>query len=258
MKRVLIICLITIPAFIWGIWFALPKNSLESFIEKSVTSSELNVDIEGLKKGLFYNFTVNRVTLIGRKGDLFYLRDLSFLIRPWSIAFIRLSISFAGDISGGNVNGKVDIVRDDRRISLNFKDAKIRDMPFLKIAGIQASGSISGRFAMNDSIGLLEFFSKDINFERAIFAGTDIPLNYFQKVIGSINIRDKEFFINSVTLEGNDIYARIKGNIKNAHYDMNLELMPGKSFADNDLFLRTFEKYEVSPGYYVIPLRGKL
>lgn len=258
MKKVFIIFFIAIPAFVWGVWLAFPEQTLQSFLEKSVADKELSAGVEDLKKGFFYNLTIRRLTLLGRKGDLIYFRDLSCSIRPWSLAAMRLSMSFSGDISGGEMKGKMDIVRNKLHIALDFRDAKIKDTPFLKIAGIEGDGSISGRFAMNDNTGYLEFFSKDVHFERAVFAGTSVPLNYFQNVVGSLNIRGNEVRINSVTLEGNDIYARIKGDIKDAYFNIHLELMPGKSFTDSPLFLKAFEKYEVSPGYYVMPVRGRL
>jgi hypothetical protein len=34
-----------------------------------------------------------------------------------------------------------------------------------------------------------------------------------------------------------------------------MELMPDKSFIENPLFINAVEKYKVSPGYYVIPVK---
>jgi len=40
--------------------------------------------------------------------------------------------------------------------------------------------------------------------------------------------------------------------------DLNMELMPGRSFIENPLFNMEMDRYRVSPGYYVIPVRGNL
>jgi hypothetical protein len=37
-----------------------------------------------------------------------------------------------------------------------------------------------------------------------------------------------------------------------------MELMPGMSFIENPLFLAGLEKYKISPGYYVIPVKRDL
>jgi hypothetical protein len=37
-----------------------------------------------------------------------------------------------------------------------------------------------------------------------------------------------------------------------------MELMPGISFIENPLFRSGLERYKISPGYYVIPLKGNL
>ena len=91
-----------------------------------------------------------------------------------------------------------------------------------------------------------------------MFSGITVPLNFFHRVTGSIDINGKILNIVSVYLEGKDISARLKGAIRDAVMDLNMELMPGKSFIENPLFIAGLEKYKISPGYYMIPARGNL
>jgi hypothetical protein len=85
-----------------------------------------------------------------------------------------------------------------------------------------------------------------------------VPLNLFQSISGSIDVRENVMHITSISLEGKDVNARLKGNIKANTMDLTMELMPGRSFIENPLFLNEFDRYKVSPGYYVIPVRGDL
>ncbi len=111
---------------------------------------------------------------------------------------------------------------------------------------------------MIDDTGHVEFVTKDSSFEPAVFSGVKVPLNFFHNIRGSIDIKGNIINVVSVALEGKDIYARLKGVVKDAVMDLNMELMPGMSFIENPLFLAEFEKYKISPGYYVIPVKRNL
>ncbi|MDH5203807.1 MAG: type II secretion system protein GspN, partial [Nitrospirota bacterium] len=64
--------------------------------------------------------------------------------------------------------------------------------------------------------------------------------------------------ISSLSLQGDGIYARVKGNIKKNVMDLTLELMQDSSSADKSSLLLFLENYKVSPGYYVIPIKGNV
>ena len=83
-------------------------------------------------------------------------------------------------------------------------------------------------------------------------------MNLFHSISGSIDIGENIIHITSVSLEGKDVNARLKGAIKDNIMDLIVELMPRKAFLENPLFLNEVDKYKVSPGYYVIPVRGYL
>jgi hypothetical protein len=62
----------------------------------------------------------------------------------------------------------------------------------------------------------------------------------------------------SVSLEGPNIFARLRGTIRNNFMDLRMEVMPEKVFLENPLLLSQVDRYQVSPGYYVIPVKGPL
>jgi hypothetical protein len=57
-------------------------------------------------------------------------------------------------------------------------------------------------------------------------------------------------------MSGAGIYARVRGAIGGTDMNLSLELMTDSSFSAEPLFQFALEKYRVSPGYYVIPLKG--
>ena len=257
MKKFLI-ALITIPVILWGLWIAFPKASIQSIIEGSVSKEKLRLEVKGLKKGLFYNLSIDRLTLKNSGEEQISFDNIYCRINPLSLMTLRLNVSFDGSTAGGNISGRINLTKDKMRVGLDLKKANINDMPLLKRVGIKGTGTLSGKFTAINDTGHIEFVTEDSRFEPAVFSGTKVPLNFFYSIKGSIDIKGSIINVVSIVLEGRDIYARLKGVIKDTVTDLEIELMPGISFVENPLFLYELEKYKVSPGYYVIPIKGNL
>ncbi len=256
MKKILYV-LIASPVIFWGIWLIFPKASIQSSIEDSINSDKLRLEVKGLKKGLFYNLTVDRLTLRSSGEEQVSLNNIYGRINPLSFIMLRLNLSLDGAIGGGNISGLINLTSNKVRIELDVKRADISEIPLFKLVGIEGTGIISGRFTMSDDTGHVEFVTEDASFEPAIFSGITVPLNFFHSVRGSFDIKGNIINVVSVALEGRDIYARLKGIIRDTAMDLDMELMPGRSFIENPLFVYGLEKYKVSPGYYLIPVKGK-
>ncbi len=80
-------------------------------------------------------------------------------------------------------------------------------------------------------------------------------LNTFHKIQGALSIKNNIITFDSVSLEGEKGYARLKGRITNGYMNLSLEVMPeaGKLTSLEEMLIG---KYIVSPGYYVVPLKG--
>lgn len=257
MKKILI-ALISIPVIFCGVWIAVPGTSIKSFIENSISNERLGLEVKGLKKGLFYNLSIDNLTLKSSGEELISSDNIYGRINPLSLMMLRLNLSLDGDIGGGNISGRMNLAKNNMQIGLDVKRANINRIPLFKLVGAQGTGTISGRFTMIDDTGHAEFVTKDASFEPAIFSGVTVPLNFFNSVRGCMDINENIINVISVALEGKDIHARLKGFIKDSVMDFNLELMPGASFIENPLFVYGLEKYKVSPGYYLIPIKGRI
>jgi type II secretion system protein N len=254
----LLITLIAIPVSLWGLWMAFPRTSIQSIIEGFVSKEKLRLEVSGLKKGLFYNFTIDHLTLKSSGEEQLSSDNIYGRINPLSLMMLRLDVSFHGSVGGGNLSGLIDLKKNKLRIGLDVSNAGISDIPFLKRVGIKGTGTLSGKFTALNDTWHVEFVAKDSRFEPAFFSGMKVPLNFFHSIRGSMDIKGNIIYVVSVALEGRDIYARLKGVIKDAVLDLTMELMPGISFLENPLFIYQTEKYKVSPGYYVIPVKGNL
>ena len=231
---------------------------MQSLIGGSIRDGKLEIEIKGLKKGLFYNLSVERLILRSSGEEQVSLDNIHARINPLTLVLLRLNLYFNGGIEGGTISGHMNLARNKMRMDVNVKEADIREIPLFKISGLQGTGTISGRFTMINGTGHVEFFTEDASFEPAIFSGITVPLNFFHSVRGSFDIKGNIINVLSVALEGKNIFARLKGIIKDGFMDLDMELMPGISFIENPLFVYGIEKYKVSPGYYLIPVKGKI
>jgi len=254
----IIIALAAVPVVIWCIWIAFPATAIESIIEDSAKDYMIDLEVQGLQKGLFYDLSIDNVMLKSSSQELFSLNNIKGRINPLSLIMLRLSLSYDGTVGRGPISGNMNRAGKEMQMELVFKDAEMNEVPFFKSFGIRGTGTISGRLTMMNDKGHIDFATNAASFEPADFSGVKVPLNFFNTVTGSVDITGNIINIVSVTLEGRDIYARLKGVIKDRVADLNMELMPGKSFLENPLVRIELDRYRISPGYYIIPIRGQI
>jgi type II secretion system protein N len=255
-KKILI-ALFSLLAVFWAIWFVFPEASLRTIIEDSL-SREFEPQVKGLRKGLFYDLHIDKLRLEHSGKEVISLDDVDARVNPLSLMLLRLNLTMGGRISGGTISGKMDLSKGGMRMRLDVRKANISEISLFRLAGIQGKGAISGRFTMTDKTGHIEFFTDNAVFEPFIFSETNVPLNLFNGIKGAIDIKGNILNIVSIALEGRDIYARVKGVIHDTVMDLNMEVMPGRSFVENPFFLAGLEKYKISPGYYMIHVRRNL
>jgi type II secretion system protein N len=249
------VALALIPIIIWGIWLAIPVSFLQDRIEGAIDDRNFSIGTEGLEKTLFYKVTIERLTLNGYGKEHVSIEDIQAPIKFLSLIRFQLNVSFDGDIGGGTISGDIIRTMNKKTIEMTFNNAHINDLSFLQHAGIEGTGTLSGSLSMTRGTGHVEFVTRDAQFQPVVLSDSIVPLNFFRSVRGALDIKNDVIYISSIALEGNDIYARLKGKIDNTFINLSMEIMPGKSLLDNQLFTGALEKYRVSPGYYVIPIK---
>ena len=257
-KKLPFIVLAAVPVFFWMIWIIFPENAIQTIIEDSVAGSQFVIEAQGLKKGLFYTVDIDALVLKGRRGELISVKNIRSYINPLFIPLFQLRLTGNGAIGDGNISGNLTLSRGKIKGTLNFQKVGFGDLYFLKLTGIKGSGTLSGSVTIIESDGHAEFVSKDAVFEETEFSGVKAPLNIFHMVTGSLDLRGSVIEVVSLAFQGEDIYARLKGDIRENVMDISMELMPGKSYIENPFVLAGLEAYKISPGYYIIPLKGSL
>lgn len=257
MKKILLL-LVALVILVWGMWIAVPVTAMESMIEDFGRNQNVMLDVEGLHKGFFYRLYADRIVLKRAASDLIILSSVHATINPFYLAMMRMECSVNGRLGEGSFSGNASLRKNTIAIYTGFGEARVADIPVLATAGIKGKGTISGNITVNDLKGRLQFFVNDAALEPMIIQGVPAPLNFFRTVHGSLDVDGGTVTISSVSLEGPDISARLKGIISDGVMDLHMEVMPEKSLLENPLFLSEVDRYQVSPGYYVIPIKGPL
>ena len=255
--KVVLSCIIISAVFITGLWsIIIPEEALIRQLEKTFEPAGLSVEVPVLKKGLFYNFTVRDMKIKRSGALLLTIDDLSMSINPLSILLWHLPVTFDGHISGGKIRGTVELLRSKGRTDITVDRANLEGMPFFSLIGLSGKGILNGRFKTEDGKGGMQLSLNDMRLGSGSFFGITIPFEMFYTARGALSVKGNVISVDSFSMEGKDIYARLKGNIYGNRMDLILEIMKEPAFADTYNILPLIENYRISPGYYAIPIKN--
>lgn len=257
---VALIALLFLAACLWFI--AIPESLVAGLIENSLSREYLYLKTEGVKKGLFYTFAADRI-LLKKKGSgadpddtLLVFSNVKGRVALLSLLMLRPELRFRGSVNDGGVTGVVRLTGADS-LMITASALRINGIPLFEPLGIYGDGILSGTFAVRDNSGELKFSVTDLRLKSTALGGVLLPLDLFHDAKGSVRIsNDTTAEVRSFAMTGTGIYARVKGTIKGNDMNMSLELMADSSLASESLFQMVLEKYRVSPGYYLVPLKG--
>ncbi len=252
----LLVGLFLITAGLWNI--SVSEETIKKAVRGALGNSPVGVEIEGLKKGLFYNLTAERITFKNREIEIFHIEDFSAKINPLYLFLLRHRSTFSGRVQEGAVKGEVNVSRKELLANVKIENVDIKGIPYLESKGLKGGGMLKGAVVIRNDNANLMFALDNAELKAFSFSGIPVPLEMFNSAKGMINIKGNELDIESLSLEGNGIYGRIKGSIKDNLADLNIEIMPDASSLDRFPILAFMDKYKVSPGYYVIPVKTKV
>ncbi len=255
-----LIALLVLAACLWFI--AIPESLIADLIESSLGREYLFLKAEGVEKGLFYNFDARRI-ILKKKGSgedaddtLLVFSDVKGGVEFASLFLLRPELRFHGRINEGDVTGIVRLTGKDS-LMITARAVHMNGIPLFEPLGIRGDGILSGSFAVRDNSGELKFSVADLKLKNAALGGVLLPLDLFHDAKGAVRINsDNTAEVQSFAMTGTGIYTRVKGTMKGNAMDLSLELMTDSSFASGALLQMMLGKYRVSPGYYLVPLKG--
>ena len=245
-----------IPVFIILLWvFAIPGNLIEERIEDAVAmsgNSNMSLSISGLKKGIFFALYADSLNLKIDNKPALNITGFAGSFSPRYLARGQIAFRITGKIGTGNLDG---IIKLPRKGSIKIDRAELSAIPYLTQFGINIDGNVYADIDINNDIVTITFEVPDLNIDDT---GSVFPLlNTFRKLQGALSIKGNTIKIDSISLEGGKGFARLKGDITNGVMNLSLELMPDTRKL-NVMESMLIGKYIVSPGYYIVPVKGPL
>jgi len=231
------------PPLLW--FFAVPDSLITGMIEREASKMGTEVKVEGFEKGLFFTFKADTISVLREGVELLGIDRLKGRINPLSLFLLKVDIPFEGTVSQGIIKGEIALKLTGRFVSASIENIDTAGVPVL--AGV-AHGTLSGDLRMKNGSGTMNFTLKEIS--RAPLAIKDAN--------GLLAIAGGEITLKSVSMEGENINAKLKGSIINGAYRLTAEVMPRGSGTETELLKYSLARHEVSPGYYVIPLSGEI
>ncbi len=246
---------LVIAAVIFGLWYVVVTDRLLIYMMESSLGDDLRVRVTDLKKGLFFDFEAAHMALKKSESVLVSVDDVKGRIHPLRLLLGQPALHLRGSLAGGGIDAMIGPFR--RTADVRVTGAHIGEIPFVGFAGVEGTGTLSGQLTIAGGRGDVTFTVTDARLQTGSFGGIAVPLSMFHEARCAMSIQGEVVKVLSFSLEGEGIYARIKGEIAGRTLNLNLELMPDRSFKEA-VFLSALGTYRVSPGYYVIPIRKTL
>jgi len=248
--------LLLIVVVVWAAWIVCPLSVFESALERFGRGRDITIRCEGLKKGYFYRLSADRVRFERLGKTLLSLERVSAGLDPLRLFKVQVAVFVRGGVGQGIVEGYATRSQRAMQTDFTFSDVPLADVEALSNAGIRGTGRISGRASLGGHEGRISFQIADAALEPVTFEAVALPLNMFHAIRGTIDTEGPAHRI-AVSLEGEHIYARLRGTVQSRVADGVIELMPERDLLENPFFLSQMERYQVSPGYYVIPVKRR-
>ncbi|MBF0557585.1 MAG: type II secretion system protein GspN [Nitrospirae bacterium] len=242
-----------------GMWYiAIPDSVISDLIENSLKDGNMSIQVTHLKKGLFFNLSLERIELKKSGNALLSIENATGRINPLSLLMMRLTLYFSGNIGGGTINGRMDLIKGKNHVGLDIRNAHLEEMPFFVLIGLDGKGVLSGGLSLDNGEGNTRLDIREMALKSGVFGGASVPLELFDSARGAFSISSGVLKVVSFTFEGRGIYARIKGLITSGATNLTMELMPDRTFTASNPLFYLLENYKVSPGFYSIPINSNL
>lgn len=247
----------------------IPGRTLFEVANRGISPYGLKLEAVSLGKVFPLGISGKGITLSSESGELLKLRSGRLALEVLPLLAGKISFGVHAEIGSGYLDSSLSILHSPST-RVEVKNVRLEDIPFFQtVAGIKASGILSGKA---ESKGLISKAkgTLQVEIDGADLSGIKIgemplPDATYRKVQGMIRITDGKANIESFTLQGDDLYVRLKGGLPLVDplpatpLNLSLELMPKPSLLDKQkLVFLMLVKYQDTPGHYLIPVQGTL
>ena len=247
----------------------IPASALLKTANRALAQHGLTLSAIRVGKALPLGITGEGITLSSASGELLTISRGSLYFELLPLLTGKARISTSATIGSGSLRASFTAGRAVAT-SINLKNIRLEDIPFFKnVAAVKASGILSGSVETTGAIARAKGAIK-LEVQGAEVSGIKIgemplPDAAYRTVQGMIRIDGGKGVIESFTLQGDDLYARLKGALPLADplpatpLELSLELMPKPALLERQkLIFLLLLRFQDSPGHYQIPVKGTL
>lgn len=246
-----------------------PASTLLSAANNGLSDYGLRVEALEFGKALPLGIKGEGVVLSSDSGALLRLRRGRMTLDILPLLAGRLNVSISADIGSGTLVSSLSLLRSPST-AVAVNNVRLEDIPFFQtVAGMKATGLLSGRVAVKGTLAKAKGEVR-IEIQGAELAGIKLgemplPDASYRTVQGMVRIEGGKGTIESFTLQGDDVYMRLKGGLPLADpiqatpLDLSLEIMPKPELLEKQkLIFLLLLKFQDTPGHYLIPVKGTL
>ena len=247
----------------------IPSATLLKAANSGLSQYGLSLTAVKLGKALPLGFKGRGITLASDSGELLTISQGELRLELLPLLTGRLNITTSATIGSGNLNATFSIGRNPAT-TIDVKNIRLEDIPFFRnVADVKASGILSGKVATKGPLARAKG-SVQLEVQGAEVTGIkigDMPLpdSAYKTVQGMVRIDGGKANLDSFTLQGDDLYVRLKGGLPLVDplpatpLDLSLELMPKPALLERQkLVFLLLVKFQDTPGHYQIPVKGTL
>ncbi|WP_243369907.1 type II secretion system protein GspN [Geotalea sp. SG265] len=273
MKRRLLLYGAGIPAalvcFIVLTILFIPDRELQGVAVRALSREGYTLQTRSFGFALPVGIKGNGIVIGTDNGAVVKLDKAAVRLRLLPLFLGRVVFGYHGTIGKGEINGEFS-PRKKGDFKLEIAGVRLDDIPFFatvtgaKVKGeLRARGSLRGKQAA--ASGELQLAVKDAQLQGVKIGEMPLPDANYRNVQGMLRIGGGKANLESLTLDGEGLYTRLKGDIpltnplSIAPLNLTLELMPRPQFLEKQKFIfLLLLKYQTSPGHYQLPVRGTL
>ena len=246
-----------------------PSSELQRLAARGLASQGLTLTAADFGKAFPIGISARKLTLAGEKGTLISFDRLSVRLRLLPLLAGRVVIAGKGNIGAGTLHGELELTRTGG-VEIDGQGIRLEDIPFFStVADTRAKGNLwlrgSVRGTGGKAKGNLQLEVKDLDLRGVKISGIPLPDAGYKKLQGMLRIAGGRLTLDSVTLDGEELYVRLSGNLPvgvapaAAPLNLTVEMMPKPEFMEHQKFVfLLLTKYLTTPGHYQLPIRGTL
>lgn len=247
----------------------IPADVLLQAANRGLANYGLRLGAASFRKSLPLGIKGAGFTLSSEAGELLKVRKGALYLEMLPLLTGKLVLTLDAEIGSGTFTSSLSLLRSPAT-QIAIKNVRLEDIPFFEnVAGMKAAGVLSGKVETSGVVakakGTVQLEVQGAELNGVKISGMALPDASYRTVQGMMRITGGKGVIESFTLQGDDLYVRLKGGLPLVDplpatpLDLQLEIMPKAALLEKQkLIFLVLLKYQDTPGHYLIPVKGTL